>query len=88
MGLFMAYGSAELGQVASGSATQSLCLGNRKVGSQVVGVDRSRIPRRGAVGKEEEGRKKSQRQNEGKNRLLKDRERETSMWPVMSQPWP
>ena len=42
----------ELGQVASGSATQGLQLGNRKVGSQVVSKDRSRLPGRGTVGEE------------------------------------
>ena len=39
MRLFRAHGSVELGQVASGSATQGLWLGNRKVGSQVIGKD-------------------------------------------------
>ena len=32
-----------LGKVASGSATQGLWLGDRKVGSQVVGKDRSQL---------------------------------------------
>ena len=40
-----------LGKVVSGSATQSLWLGDRKVGSQVVGEDQSRLPGRGAVRK-------------------------------------
>ena len=40
---------AELRNVASGSATQDPWLGNRKVGSQVVGEDRSRLPGRGTV---------------------------------------
>ena len=44
-------GLAELGKVASGSATHGLWLRNRKVGSQVMGIDRSRFPRRGTVGK-------------------------------------
>ena len=35
-----ARGSAELEQVASGSATQGLWLRNGKVGSQVSGIDR------------------------------------------------
>ena len=43
--------SAELGLVASGSATQSLWLGNRKVGSQVVGKDRNQLPGKGTVRK-------------------------------------
>ena len=42
--------SAELGKVASGSATQGLWLGDRKVGSQVIGEDRSRLFVRGTVG--------------------------------------
>ena len=33
VGLLRASGSAELGEVASGSATQGLWLGDRKVGS-------------------------------------------------------
>ena len=45
--------------VASGSATQSLWLRNRKVGSQVSGVDRSRFPGRRTVGKLRERRRKN-----------------------------
>ena len=44
MALPRARGSAELGQVASSSATQDLWLGNRNVGSQVVSEDQSRLP--------------------------------------------
>ena len=43
-------GSAELREVASGSATQSLWLRNGKVGSQVSGIDRSRFPGKRTVG--------------------------------------
>ena len=50
MRLLRARGSAELGKVASGSATQGLWLGNRKVGSQIVGENRSRLTGRGSVG--------------------------------------
>ena len=50
--LLRARGSAKLGKVASGSATQSLWLRNRKVGSQASGIDRSRIPGRGKVRRE------------------------------------
>ena len=39
--LLWAHGSAELGKVASGSAMQNLWLGDRKVGSQVIGEDQS-----------------------------------------------
>ena len=49
--LFRARGSAELGKVASGSTTQGLWLGDRIVGSQVIGVDRSPLPGRGTVEK-------------------------------------
>ena len=41
--LHRARGSADLREVASGSATQSLWLRNGKVGSQVSGIDRSRF---------------------------------------------
>ena len=47
--LHRARGSAELRKAASGSATQGLWLRNRKVGSQVSGIDRSRFPGRGTV---------------------------------------
>ena len=40
---------AELGEVASGSATQGLWLGDRKVGSQVSGEDRGQLPGRRRV---------------------------------------
>ena len=42
-------GTAELREVASGSATQGLWLRNGKVRSQVSGVDRSRLPGRKTV---------------------------------------
>ena len=41
VGLLRARGSAELREVASGSATQGLWLKNGKVRSQVSGIDRS-----------------------------------------------
>ena len=44
--LFRARGTAELKEVASGSATQGLWRRNGKVRSQVSGVDRSRFPGR------------------------------------------
>ena len=53
--LHRARGSAELSEVASGSATQSLGLRNRKVRSQVSGIDRSRFPGRRTVGKVRRG---------------------------------
>ena len=51
MRLLRARGTAELSEVASGSATQSLWLRNRKVRSQVSGIDQSRFSGRGTVGK-------------------------------------
>ena len=58
MRLHRARGSAELREVASGSATQSLWLRNGKVGSQVSGIDRIRFPGRriqlGKFGEEED----------------------------------
>ena len=48
--LLRARGLAEIKKVASGSAMQSLWLGNKKVGSQVVGKDRVRLPGIGTVG--------------------------------------
>ena len=45
--LLRAHGLAELRKVVSGSAMQGLWLRDRKVGSQVGGKDRSRLPGRG-----------------------------------------
>ena len=47
--------SEELRKVASGSATQILWLRDRKVGSQVIGEDRSRFPGRETIGKVKRG---------------------------------
>ena len=55
MRLLRARGSAELREVASGFATQSLWLIDRKGESQVIGIDQRRFPGRGTVGKFEEG---------------------------------
>ena len=43
MRLYRARGSAELSEVASGSATQGFWLRNGKVRSQVSGIDQSRF---------------------------------------------
>ena len=51
-------GSAELREVASGSATQGLWKRNGKVESQVSGVDRSRFPGRRTVGEVRRGRRR------------------------------
>ena len=48
--LLGARGSAELSEVASGSAAQGLWLRNGKVRSQVSGIDRSQFPGRRTVG--------------------------------------
>ena len=53
--LLRARGSAELAKVASGSATQGLWLGGRKMRSQVIGEDRSRFPGSGTVGEVRRG---------------------------------
>ena len=50
MRLYRARGSAELREVASGSAPQGLWLRNGKVGSQVTGIDRRQFPGRKTVG--------------------------------------
>ena len=50
MRFLTARGLAELGKVVSGSVTLGLWLGDRKVGSQVIGEDQSRLPGRGTVG--------------------------------------
>ena len=49
-------GSAERREVVSGSATQGLWLRNRKVGTQVSGIDRSRLPGRRTVREVRRGR--------------------------------
>ena len=46
MRLLKARGLAELGKVASGSATQGLWLRNGKVGSQVSDIDGNQLPGR------------------------------------------
>ena len=43
-------GSAELGEVTSGCATQGFWLRDGKMGSQVIGVDQRPLPGRGIVG--------------------------------------
>ena len=55
MRLLRARGSAELGKVVSGSASQGLWPGDRKVGSQLIGEHRSRLPGRGTVGEVKRG---------------------------------
>ena len=59
--LYRALGSAELREVASGSATQSFWLRNGKVGSQVSGMDRSRFPGRGTLGEVRRGGRQGRR---------------------------
>ena len=55
VGFLRARGTAELREVASGSATQDLWLRNGKERSQLSGVDRSRFPGRRTVGKVRRG---------------------------------
>ena len=59
MRLLGARGSAESGKVASGFAAQGLWLADRKVGSQVVGEDRSQLPGRGTVGEVRRGERRT-----------------------------
>ena len=59
--LHRARGSAELKEVASGSATQGLWLRNGKVRSQVSGIDRSRFPGRRTVGEVRRGGRRGRR---------------------------
>ena len=57
VGFLRARGSAELREVAFGSATQGLWMRNGKVRSQESGIDRSRFPGRkqfGKIGEEED----------------------------------
>ena len=61
MRLNRARSSAELRKVASGSATQGLCLRNGKVGSQVGGIDRSRFPGGRTVGEVRRGGRRGRR---------------------------
>ena len=61
MRLHRARDSAELREVASGSATQGLWLRNGKVGSQVSGIDRSRFPGRRTVGEVRRGGRRERR---------------------------
>ena len=86
MRLLRAHGSAELGKVASGSITQGLWLGDRKVGSPVIGEDRSRLPGIGTVGKVWRGeRTASDRAKERAHRfrIRFGRERRASRLPCL-----
>ena len=70
--LHRARGSAELKEVASGSATQGFWLINEKVGSQVSGIDRSRFPGRRAVREVRRGGRQGRRANDiAKKRALR-----------------
>ena len=48
---------AKLREIASGSATQGLWLGNRKVGSRLISEHRIRLPGKGIVGEARRGGK-------------------------------
>ena len=71
--LHRARGLVRLREVASGSATQGLWMRNRKVGSQVSGIDRSRFPGRRTVGEVRRGgrrgRRASNRAKKGSHRF-------------------
>ena len=64
MRLLGARGLADLREVASGSATKGLWLRNGKVGSQVSGIDRSRLHGRRTVGEEDEEESTTERRRE------------------------
>ena len=71
-----ARGSAELREVAFGSATQGLWLRNGKVGSQVSGIDRSRFPGRRTVGEVRRGGRRGRRASDrAKKRVYRFRVR-------------
>ena len=59
--LLRARGTAELREVASGSATQGLWLKKKKVGSQVSGVEQNRFPGRRTVGEVRRGGRQGRR---------------------------
>ena len=59
--LHRARGSAELREVASGSATQDLWLRNGKVRSHVSGIDQRRFPGRRAVREVRRGGRRGRR---------------------------
>ena len=86
MRLLRARGSAEHGKVTSGSATLGLWLGDRKVGSHVIGEDRSRLPGRGTVGElRRKGRRASDRTEKAHRlRFRFRRERRASRLPCLS----
>ena len=74
--LHRARGSAELNGIASGSATQALCLRNGKVRSQVSGINRSRFPGRRTVRKvRREGRRGRRASDRAKTRVYRFRVR-------------
>ena len=76
MRLLRARGSAELREVASGSAAQSLWLRNGKVRSQVGGINRGRLPGRRTVGKiRREGRRGRRVSDRAKERVYRFRVR-------------
>ena len=87
MRLLRAHGSAAFGKVASGSVTLGLWLGDRKVESQVIDEDRSRLPVRGTVGEvRREGRRARGRAKKRVHRFKVrfERERRVSCLPGLS----
>ena len=75
-----ARGSPQLGKVASGSARQGLWLGDRKVGSQVIGKDRSQLPGRG--GRRASDRTKKRLPRFGVGLALGEREEQVACLPL------
>ena len=73
--LLKAHGSAELREVASGSAAQSLSLGDRNVGPQIINKDQSRFPGRGMVAEVRKRRRQRRASNRMKKRMHRFRVR-------------
>ena len=85
--LLRARGSTEFGEVATSSTTQGLCLGDRKVRSQVIGENQSRLHRRGTVGKvRKRGKRASDRRKKTvqRFRVKFGKERIASRLPCLS----
>ena len=89
-------GLVDLGKVASGSATQGLWLGDRKVESQIIGENRSQLAGRGTIGEVRRRRRWGRRANDRtKEKIHRFRREKRAMLqvakiaksPAMPQPW-
>ena len=85
--LLNARGSAELREVASGPATYGLWLSDRKVGSQIISKNRSRLPGRGTIKEVRGGRRRASDRTKERGyrfRVSFGRERRASRLPCLS----